>query len=149
MVRMHYYYETDSGGVQGLDGVRQGECYTKLMRLDLYLKKVRLVKRRTLAQALCSRGRVAKNGKVAKPSTAVEVGCELTLRFAQRTLVVSVLALPTRPAGNLTEAAQYWHTLSDTRTTEHQTSPMDTETHALLSLEQEEDTAPHDDDDHP
>lgn len=51
------------------------------MRLDKYLKVSRLVKRRTVANEICSLGRVEVNGKVAKAAAQVEVGDELSLRF--------------------------------------------------------------------
>ncbi|HHY11061.1 MAG TPA: RNA-binding S4 domain-containing protein [Firmicutes bacterium] len=63
------------------------------MRLDKYLKVTRLVKRRTLAQELCNGGHVSKNGRTAKPSSRVEVGDVLDIRFGPRTLAVEVVAL--------------------------------------------------------
>jgi ribosomal 50S subunit-recycling heat shock protein len=63
------------------------------VRLDKYLKVARLVKRRTLAQELCNGGHVTKNGRPAKPSTRVEVGDVLEIRFGPKTVIVEVLAL--------------------------------------------------------
>ena len=48
------------------------------MRLDKYLKVSRLVKRRTLAKEVADKGRIEINGKVAKSSSTVKVGDELT-----------------------------------------------------------------------
>lgn len=44
------------------------------MRLDKYLKVSRIVKRRTVANELCSAGRVKVNGRTAKPGTEVKPG---------------------------------------------------------------------------
>ena len=64
------------------------------MRLDLYLKICRLVKRRTIARALCDAGGVLVNGNVAKPARDVRQGDSITLTFPSRTIVLTVLALP-------------------------------------------------------
>ena len=63
------------------------------MRLDKYLKVARLVKRRTLAQELCNGGHVTKNGRPAKPSSRVEIGDVLEIRFGPRLITVEVVAL--------------------------------------------------------
>ncbi len=44
------------------------------MRLDLFLKTSRLVKRRTVAQEMCVAGRVLVNGNEAKPAKEVKQG---------------------------------------------------------------------------
>ena len=51
------------------------------MRIDKYLKVSRLIKRRTMACEACDAGRVSINGKVAKPSSNVNVGDVLEIRF--------------------------------------------------------------------
>ncbi len=51
------------------------------MRLDKFLKVSRILKRRTVANEICSTGRVFINGKTAKPGTKVSVGDEITLVF--------------------------------------------------------------------
>jgi ribosomal 50S subunit-recycling heat shock protein len=61
--------------------------------LDKYLKVARLVKRRTLAQELCNGGHVTKNGRPAKPSSRVEIGDVLEIRFGPRLITVEVVAL--------------------------------------------------------
>ncbi len=63
------------------------------MRLDKYLKVTRIIKRRTLAQELCSGGHVTKNGRTAKPSSNVDIGDVLEITFGPRKLSVEVLAL--------------------------------------------------------
>lgn len=52
------------------------------MRLDKYLKVTRIIKRRPIANEVCSAGRVQVNGRVAKPSTNVAVGDEIEIQFA-------------------------------------------------------------------
>ncbi|MBO4650908.1 MAG: RNA-binding S4 domain-containing protein [Clostridiales bacterium] len=51
------------------------------MRIDKYLKVSRVVKRRTVANEVCSAGRVLINDKVAKPGTEVKVGDIVTIKF--------------------------------------------------------------------
>jgi ribosomal 50S subunit-recycling heat shock protein len=77
------------------------------MRLDKFLKMTRLVKRRTLANTLCSQGHASLNGNVAKASSTVKVGDSLTLRYGHKVLSVNVLALPTKALGTLAQAAAF------------------------------------------
>ncbi|MDR1260428.1 MAG: RNA-binding S4 domain-containing protein [Oscillospiraceae bacterium] len=51
------------------------------MRLDKYLKLSRIVKRRSIANELCSAGKVSVNGKNAKASHEVKVGDILGLKI--------------------------------------------------------------------
>ena len=67
------------------------------MRIDRYLHCIRLVKSRTLAQALVEEGRVRIDGRrVAKPSEEVKIGSVLALPLDGRVRVLRVLALPAR-----------------------------------------------------
>ncbi len=61
------------------------------MRLDKYLKTARILKRREAAKELANQGRIQVNGRVAKPSTEVEVGNEIRLEFGYRILTIRVL----------------------------------------------------------
>ena len=63
------------------------------MRLDKFLKVSRIIKRRTLAKEVSEGERVLVNGKIAKPSTRLKVGDEITVEFGTRRLVVKVLEL--------------------------------------------------------
>ncbi|WP_281165839.1 RNA-binding S4 domain-containing protein [Liquorilactobacillus sicerae] len=63
------------------------------MRLDKYLKVSRLVKRRTVAKQIADQGRILINQKVAKSSSNVVVGDQLTLKFGNRLLIVKVVSL--------------------------------------------------------
>ena len=60
------------------------------MRLDKYLKVSRLVKRRTMAKEVADSGRIEINGKVAKSSSKVIIGDELTLYYGNRILKVKI-----------------------------------------------------------
>ncbi len=51
------------------------------MRIDKFLKVSRILKRRTLAQQACDKGKVIINGKEAKPSRPVKAGDIVELQF--------------------------------------------------------------------
>lgn len=61
------------------------------VRLDKFLKVSRIIKRRTLAQEYCLAGHVQKNGRTAKPSTAVDVGDIITITFGSRKISYKIL----------------------------------------------------------
>jgi len=63
------------------------------MRLDKFLKVSRLIKRRTLAKEVADQGRITINGKVAKASSDVKAGDELSIRFGQKVVTASVDAV--------------------------------------------------------
>ena len=54
------------------------------MRLDLFLKDSRIIKRRTIAKEYCERGLVMANNKVCKPSYDVKSGDILKIRFGEK-----------------------------------------------------------------
>ncbi|WP_409305871.1 RNA-binding S4 domain-containing protein [Peribacillus sp. SCS-155] len=60
------------------------------MRLDKFLKVSRLIKRRTLAKEVADKGRVSVNGQVAKASSTVKVGDELSVQFGQKKVTVVI-----------------------------------------------------------
>lgn len=68
------------------------------MRLDKFLQLSRLVKRRTVAHALCAAGRVRLNGLDAKAASAVATGDVITITYGDRRVVAKVLAVPARTA---------------------------------------------------
>lgn len=51
------------------------------MRIDKFLKVSRVVKRRTVANEVCSAGRVQINEKVVKPGAEVKVGDVVSIQF--------------------------------------------------------------------
>ena len=67
------------------------------MRIDRYLHCIRLVKSRTLAQAVIEAGHVRVDGKrIAKPSEDVRVGTVIALPLRGEVRVLRVLGLPDR-----------------------------------------------------
>lgn len=63
------------------------------MRVDKYLKTARILKRREAAKELALQGRIQINGRIAKPSTEVEVGDVLRLEFGYRILEIKILGI--------------------------------------------------------
>lgn len=67
------------------------------MRIDRYLHCVRVVKSRTLAQAVIAAGHVRIDGKrVEKPSDTVAVGSVIALPIHDRVRILRVVGLPAR-----------------------------------------------------
>ena len=62
------------------------------MRLDKSLKVSRVIKRRTLANAVADAGRVLVNGKPAKASYTVNVGDIIEVTFGNRPVKIRVLS---------------------------------------------------------
>ncbi|KRN30504.1 RNA-binding S4 domain-containing protein [Weissella halotolerans] len=60
------------------------------MRVDKFLKVARLIKRRSVAKEIADQGRVDINGKVAKSSSVVKTGDELTIRFGNKTMKIRI-----------------------------------------------------------
>ncbi len=61
------------------------------MRADLFLKKSRIIKRRTLAHEVISQGRVFRNSLPIKPSTNLSNGDSIEIRLPTRILKVKIL----------------------------------------------------------
>lgn len=74
------------------------------MRLDLFLKKTHLLKRRELARQLCDEGVVRVNGSPRKASFDVNPGDTLDFPVYNRLLKVRVLGIPT---GSVSKADQW------------------------------------------
>jgi len=85
------------------------------MRLDLFLKKTRLLRQRAVAKELCDAGAVFVNGRRAKPGQAVRVDDRIHLSLPQRSLEVRVCAVP---RGNVARGAaqDYVEILEDRQT---------------------------------
>lgn len=64
------------------------------MRLDKFLKVSRIIKRRSVANEAAGAGRIAINGKVAKPASDVKVGDELDILLGGKHMIVRVNATP-------------------------------------------------------
>ena len=54
------------------------------MRIDLFLKEARIIKRRTIAKEYCLRGLVLINKKEAKPSSEVNNGDVINITFGEK-----------------------------------------------------------------
>ncbi|MFQ5599878.1 MAG: S4 domain-containing protein [Candidatus Krumholzibacteriia bacterium] len=84
------------------------------MRLDLFLKKTRLIRQRTLAKEMCEARAVSLNGKTAKPGQSVRPGDRVRLQLPHRDVDVRVLDLP---RGNVArrDVERYIEVLRDER----------------------------------
>lgn len=71
------------------------------MRLDLFLKEARLIKRRTRAKEACEGGKVAVGGVKAKAGREIRVGDRIELSLPGRRLLIEVQRLP---EGNVSKA---------------------------------------------
>jgi ribosomal 50S subunit-recycling heat shock protein len=69
------------------------------VRLDLFLKMSRLIKRRSLAKEICDAGCVQINGRIAKAGAEVKQGDVLTVDIRDRLLRARILRLPQRVEG--------------------------------------------------
>ncbi|MBR2524040.1 MAG: RNA-binding S4 domain-containing protein [Clostridiales bacterium] len=63
------------------------------MRLDKFLKVSRVIKRRSVANDVCSAGRVMVNGKVSKPSVRLKTGDVVSIAFGNGVVTFRVLSL--------------------------------------------------------
>ena len=64
------------------------------LRLDLFLKRTRLVKRRSLASTLCENGYVILNGRPSRPGKTVTPGDRLEITYARKKVLVEVTGIP-------------------------------------------------------
>lgn len=80
------------------------------MRLDKFLKVSRLIKRRTVANEVSDMGRIIVNGNPAKAAKQLKEGDIIEIEYANRTVKVKVLKVPT---GNVSvqEAASLYEIL--------------------------------------
>ncbi len=61
------------------------------MRIDKFLKVSRLIKRRTVANEACDKGRISVNGKVIKASYDVKEGDIMEISLGEKVIKVEVL----------------------------------------------------------
>ena len=73
------------------------------MRIDLFLKEVRIIKRRTIAKEYCDRGLVMVNNKAVKPSYEVKNGDQIDIKLGAKTLAITASVEP----GNKKEKVSY------------------------------------------
>ena len=58
------------------------------MRLDLFLKDSRIIKRRTIAKEFCERGLVKVNDKISKPSFELKGGEVLKIKLGDNEFTI-------------------------------------------------------------
>ncbi len=63
------------------------------MRIDKYLKISRIIKRRTVANEACDKGKISINGKVVKASANVKVGDIMEITFGEKTVKFEILKI--------------------------------------------------------
>ncbi|MBR1844525.1 MAG: RNA-binding S4 domain-containing protein [Lachnospiraceae bacterium] len=64
------------------------------MRLDKYLKEMHIIKRRTVANALCDNDKVSVNGVVKKAFYEVAVGDKIAIRYGENEITHEVIKIP-------------------------------------------------------
>lgn len=84
------------------------------MRLDTFLSEVRLIKRRSQAKIACENKIVLVDGIAAKPSKEVKEGQIITINFANKTLEVEVLEIPSKSVKK-EEAKDFYRVIKEER----------------------------------
>jgi len=97
--------------------------YNPCVRLDLFLKISRLVKRRTIAQEMCDSGRVLVNGAPAKPAKEVRTGDTLRLSYQSRIIDVDVLAVPASSKNSKSPPEELYRVTGEQRPSREEVSP--------------------------
>lgn len=67
------------------------------MRLDLFLKKSRIIKRRTIASQMAKNGRIKKGSTAIKPGYDINPEDEIEILFGNRVLRIKVLDTSNNP----------------------------------------------------
>jgi len=68
------------------------------MRLDKFLKKTRIIKRRSVASDMAKKGRIKKAGRPLKPAYDVSAGDEFEIAFGNRILRIKATDCSQKPA---------------------------------------------------
>lgn len=84
------------------------------MRVDLFLKKARIFKQRTMAQKACQNDLITINHSIAKASREVKAGDIIEIELPQKHTQIKVLDTPD---GNVSKekAKELYEILSETR----------------------------------
>ena len=64
------------------------------MRVDKFLNRVNITKRRAVSEDMCKNGVISVNGSVAKPAKDVKVGDIITVNYLERVIKYEVLQIP-------------------------------------------------------
>lgn len=83
------------------------------MRLDKYLKTARILKRREAAKQLALEKIITLNGRVAKPSSEVDIDDVIVLEFGNRILEIVVKDTPKQ--ANKEKAALMFEVIRQTK----------------------------------
>ena len=77
------------------------------MRVDIFLKNSRIIKRRTVAKLACEGGRVKINEKTAKPGDDVNIGDIISVVFGEKEYKYKVKKiLETQSKSNMEEMVE-------------------------------------------
>jgi ribosomal 50S subunit-recycling heat shock protein len=85
------------GPVPGSEGI--SDSGLGKMRLDVFLKRSRIIPRRTLAREVCDHGGIWVNGRQAKGSRLVSVGDLIQWRQPDKIMTLKVSRLPSENSG--------------------------------------------------
>ena len=82
------------------------------MRLDLFLKTSRLIRKRTFAKKACDTGLVKVDGQNAKPAREIREGQTISIQTPTRLLEIEVVRIP---KGNIPkgDAGSLYHIIRD------------------------------------
>lgn len=89
----------------------ENRTLTARLRLDLFLKRSHLVKRRSLAGTLCDNGYVALNGRQSPPGKQVREGDRIEVTYARKKVLVEVTGIPDKPG----KAGEYYRVIREER----------------------------------
>jgi len=64
-----------------------------MIRLDKYLKIARILKRRTVSNAIAKQEKILVNNRVAKPAQRIKPQDLITIQFGNRTMTIRVLSI--------------------------------------------------------
>jgi len=82
------------------------------MRLDQFLKASRIIKRRTVAKAVCDDDRVLVNDSPSKAGEEIHEGDIIRLRLKSKILTCQILTVPVRNV-SVSEASSLYEILSE------------------------------------
>ena len=94
--------------------LRRDQDLVPLVRLDVYLHKVCVLRSRTLAKEACDRGKVTLNGEPAKASREIDAGDVIRLDLGLRVLELEVTGVPGAQVSRK-EAHEYYRVLAEKR----------------------------------
>lgn len=84
------------------------------MRLDLFLKQTGLVKRRTVAKAMCDGDKIERNGKFARAGDEIHRGDIVKINYGVKTTELTILEVPPKVISK-TARHEFYQVLEETR----------------------------------